>query len=225
MTAPMPYPLGQSGFTFEPSTWQPEVLAKMDTHHIVGIADDPRERTRFASTLHRFLSTQPNTEVCILHGRSIFDIEGLCAQLECLIPSDTPLTRTIDGPGGVASFLRKHPIISGHPPIRRRYFIYHDADILARANPDLFGQIAEVFAGVAGELEFAMGESTLLQRCLYLGGNALENEARSPESRLHTWSSDGPGIPFWSLVTGLDQPPTTLCSIETLIASSGQRIA
>ena len=221
----MSFSLGKPEFQFEPSTWQPEVLAKMDTHHIVAIADDVRTRTRFASNFQRFLSIQPNTEVCILHGRSILTIEGLCAQLECLIPTDQ-LARTIDGPMGVATLLRKHPIITGHPPIRRRYFLFHDADVIARANPDLFADIVEVFAGVAGELEFAMGESTFLQRSLYLGGQALEAEARSPDSRLHTWSPENtPGIPFWSLVTGLKQPRTTLCSIEALVASNGQRIA
>lgn len=202
---------------FEPSTWQPEVLARLDTHHVVAVTDDARARTRFATSFQRYLNFQPHTEVCVLHGRSILDLEGLCAQLERLLPTDE-LTRSIDGPNGVASILRLQHAPPGHPTLRNRYFIFHDADVLARLNPELFGEIVEVFAGVAAELEYGPSESALIQRCLYLGGSALAREARRPESRLHTWGEDGPGIPFWSIVTGLDQPSTTLCSIDTLLA-------
>ncbi len=212
----MPISFGTTQFTFEPCTWQPEVLAKLDTHHIAAVTNDLRARTRFAANFQRFLATQPHTETCILHGRSILDLEGLCAQLERLIPTEE-LARTIDGPKGIASLLRTHPATPGHTPIRNRYFIFHDADVLARLNPELFGRIVEVFAGVAAELEYAATESILIQRCLYLGGQPLEDEARRHDSRLHTWTDDGPGIPFWSLVTGLDSPNTTLCSIDALL--------
>ena len=208
--------LGTSSFIFEPCTWQPEVHAKLDTHHIAAVTNDLRARTRFAANFQRFLATQPFTEVCILHGRSILDLEGLCAQLERLIPVDE-LARTIDGPKGVASILRSRSIAPGHAPIRNRYFIFHDADVLARLNPVLFGRIVEVFAGVAAELEYASAESSVIQRCLYIGGEALEAEARRHDSRLHTWADDGPGIPFWSLVTGLDHPSTSICSIDALL--------
>lgn len=210
--------MNTSPILFEPSTWQPEVLARLDTHHLVAVTDDLRARTRFAASFQRFLNTQPNTEVCVLHGRSILDLEGLCAQLERLLLTDE-LARTIDGPKGVASILRSQQSLPGHPALRNRYFIFHDADVLARLNPALFGEIVEVFAGVAAELEYGACEGVLIQRCLYLGGSALEKEARRPDSRLHRWDDEGPGIPFWSLVTGLDRPNTSLCSIDTLLES------
>jgi len=210
--------INTSPFLFEPSTWQPEVLARLDTHHVVAVSEDAHARTRFATGLQRFLSTQPNTETCVLHGRSILDLDGLCAQLERLLPNEG-LARTIDGPKGVASILRTHQPLPGHPVLRNRFFIFHDADVLARLNPVLFGEIVEVFAGVAAELEYGTNETSLIQRCLYLGGPALEREARRPSSRLHTWGDDGPGIPFWSLVTGLDQPNTSICSIDNLLAA------
>lgn len=190
------------------------MLSKLDTHHIVGWSPNTAQRTRFGARMKQFLDAQTGTEVLVLHGRGIHDLEGFCSQLERLIPTDH-LARTVDGASGVASILR----IAGGTlgtPIRQRYFLWHDADLLMRQDPHLFDQLVEVIAGVSAELEFGR-EGGLLQRCLYLGGRGLADQARDPKSRFHRWEEDGPGVPFWSLVSGEDRPSTALCAIDTLM--------
>lgn len=209
---------GTTGFVFERSTWQPEVLAKLDSHHIAAWSGDVASRTRFGASLQQFLVAQPGTEVCVLHGRSILDLEGLCSQLERLIPVEK-LARTVDGPKGLASILRTRAAIHSRTPIRQRYFLWHDADVLIRHDPALFGDIAEVIAGVSAELEYAGDSALLIQRCVYIGGQRLADDARDPDSMLNRWADDGPGVPFWSLVTGEESPMTALCSIESLVES------
>lgn len=205
---------GSSRFVFAPITWEPEVLSKLDTHHLVAWSPATTQRTRFGTRMKQFLDAQTGSEVLVLHGRGIHDLEGFCAQLERLIPADH-LARTVDGASGVAAILR----LSGcafASPIRQRYILWHDADVLMRQDPFLFDELVEVIAGVSAELEFGR-EGGPLQRCLYLGGRALAERARDPQSRFHRWEEDGPGVPFWSLVSGEERPCTALCSIDTLL--------
>ncbi len=208
---------GTTGFVFEQSTWQPEVLVELESRHLVAWSGDSKLRTRFGGSLGQFLSAQAGTEVCVLHGRSILDLEGLCAQLERLIPVER-LARTVDGPKGLASILRSRGSgYSGHA-LRQRYFLWHDADVLLRHDPGLFGQVAEVIAGVSAELEYAGDGALMIQRCVYIGGHRLADAARDADSMFNRWGDDGPGVPFWSLVTGEEAPMTALCSIDSLIA-------
>lgn len=209
---------GTSGFVFEPCTWQPEVLAKLETHHLAACSTGLGLRTRFGASLQQFLAGQPGTQVCVLHGRSILDLEGFCAQIERLIPTDW-LARTVDGSHGVASILRSRSDMGSRAPVRQRYFLWHDADVLLRRDPRLFGQLAEVIAGVSAELEFAGDAQLVIQRCVYIGGDRLADEVRDPASMLNRWADDGPGVPFWSLVTGEDHPSTALCSIDALLGA------
>lgn len=205
---------GSSRFVFAPITWEPEVLSKLETHHLVGWSPKTASRTRFGTRMKQFLDAQSGTEVLVLHGRSILDLEGFCAQLERLLPAEQ-LARSIDGASGVASILRADSGAYG-APVRQRYFLWHDADLLMRSDPRLFDQIVEVMAGVSAELEY-ISDSGILQRCVYLGGRSLAERARDPESRFHRWEPDGPGVPFWSLVSGEDRPSTAICSIDTLM--------
>ena len=209
---------GTTGFVFEQSTWQPEVLVELESHHIAAWSADSVLRTRFGASLQQFLVTQAGTEVCVLHGRSILDLEGLCAQLERLIPVEA-LSRTVDGPKGLASILRSRGGVHSRIPTRQRFFLWHDADVLIRRDPELFGQVAEAIAGVSAELEYADDGALMIQRCIYIGGHRLAEESRDPESMLNRWADDGPGVPFWSLVTGEESPTTALCSIDSLIES------
>ncbi len=209
---------GTTGFVFERGTWQPEVLVKLESHHIAAYSPDTGSRSRFGASLQQFLVAQAGTEVCVLHGRSILDLEGLCAQLERLIPVDR-LARTVDGPNGLASILRTRGGSHARVPTRQRYILWHDADVLIRHNPELFGRVAELIAGVSAELEYTGDGSLLIQRCVYIGGSRLAEMARDPESMLNQWDDDGPGVPFWSLVSGEDAPMTALCSIDSLLES------
>ncbi len=207
---------GSSRFTFAPISWEPELLSKLESHHVVAWSADSSLRTRFGVRLKQYLDAQPATEVLILHGRGIVDLEGFCAQLERLIHTER-LERTIDGANGVASILREDGGGLHGSPIRQRFFLWHDADILHRSNPELFAQLVEVIAGVSAELEFGNTGGMLVQRCLYFGGRSLAEYAKQPGSRFQQWEEDGPGVPFWSLVSGVDAPSTMLCSIDALM--------
>jgi hypothetical protein len=207
---------GSSRFVFAPIQWEPELLTKLESHHVVAWSGDSSKRTRFGVQMKQFLDAQGGTEVLVLHGRGILDIEGFCSQLERLIPAER-LARTVDGAHGVASILRHDGGGMIGSPVRQRFFVWHDADVLLRSDPELFGQVAEVLAGVSAELEFGSDRGMLLQRCIYIGGRALAEYAREPMSRFQAWEEDGPGVPFWSLVSGVDRPATTLCSIDALL--------
>lgn len=204
-----------SGFVFEPCTWQPEVCSKLESHHLVAWSPDTRSRTRFAAALQSYLQTQPATELCVLHGRAILDLEGFCAQLERQVLADD-LTRTIDGPRGIVSALRQRSTLPGRPSARQRYILWHDADVLARARPALFGDLVEAICGVSGELEFAGDGSLFLQRAVFIGCDRLRELARAEGSACRAWKDEG-GVPFWQLVTGLDSPPVSVCSIDALM--------
>ncbi len=207
---------GTTGFVFEPCTWQPEVLARLETHHIGGWSPDGGLRARFGAQLQQFLAAQTGTEVLVLHGRAIMSLEDLCAQLERLIAVER-LARTIDGAGGVAALLRSRSTPAWASAARQRFFLWHDADMLLRRDPGLFGRVVEVIAGVSAELEYAGDARLLIQRCVYLGGALLADEVRDPGSMFNRWGDDGPGVPFWSLVSGEPRPMTALCSIDEIM--------
>ena len=207
---------GMSGYVFEPVSWHAEVRARLDDRHMVAWSDDPALRVRFAVGLQNFLATQSMTSVCVLHGRAISTIGDLCDQLERLVPV-TKLSRTIDGPNGVASLLRSRVSVMGHGAERVRIFVWHDSDLLLRRDPVLFNEVVEVIAGVSAELEYSDEGSVLVQRGVYMGGSRLADEARRVESRLNSWSDDGSGLPFWGLVSGLGSPRTALCRVDQLL--------
>lgn len=208
--------LATSGFFFEPCTWQPEVCGKLESHHLVAWSRDPRARARFAVSLQSYLQTQPATEVCVLHGRAILDLEGFCAQLERQVLVDD-LARTVDGPRGVVAALRRHAVQPGHPTPRLRVFLWHDADVLERARPGVFADLVEAIVGVSAELEFSSDRALFLQRAVFLGPDRLRDSARRPDSPFRAWQDEGGGVPFWSLVSGLDLPPVSVCSIDSLM--------
>jgi hypothetical protein len=212
---------GHQGFVFEPITWQPEVLARLNDRHLVAWGDDIAVRSRFAASFQQYLSSMSDTQVCVIHGRAIQTLNDLCDQLERLIPVDK-LSRSVDGPWGVSSLLRQRSSVPGRRSERMRVFVWHDADLLVRRDRALFQDVIEVMAGVSAEMEFADDGAVLVQRCVYVGSSAMEREARRVDSRLNSWSGSLAGeIPFWELVSGQATPRTTLCGIDRLLADSG----
>lgn len=209
--------LAPSGLFFEPCTWQPEVVQKLETHHLVAWSRDVRVRTRFAASLQSYLQTQPATEVCVLQGRAILDMDAFCAQLERQIALDHDLARTVDGPRGIVAALRERSHLPGRPAAHQRIILWHDADILERARPALFADIAEAITGVSAELEFG-GEDPgmFIQRAVFLGCERLRDAARRDHSPFRAWRSDG-DTPFWTLVSGVQLPPVSVCSVDALM--------
>ena len=205
----------QSETPFAVVEWQPDVMAMLDDHHLVAWSKSSYRRLQFSATLQQFFGAQRDTDVCVLHGRYINDLESFCTQLERLLPGP-PLERRIDGPSWVTSLLRSRHTFRGHAAARYRYIVWNDADVLLGADHRLFGALADALAGVAAECEYASDDLLLLQRVAFVGGRALEVYADDARGQFRCWLPDTIGEPFWKLVTGLDVPPVLRYAIDGL---------
>jgi hypothetical protein len=195
--------------------WQADVTQLLDDHHMVAWSDLPQRRTQFAVSLGQFLGSQRDTEVCVFYGRHITDLESFCYQLERAIPGPS-LVRRIDGPSGVVALLRARASFRGRPETKYRYYVWHDADVLLKANHRLFGQLVDAMAGVAAEAEYVSDDLLLLHRAVFVGGSVLDVYAEDPKSQFHRWLVDEHGEPFWKVVTGIEAPPFLRYRIDLL---------
>ncbi len=205
----------QSETPFAVLEWQPDVMAMLDEHHLVAWSRSTYRRLQFTATLQQFFGAQRDTDVCVLHGRFINDLDTFCTQLERLLPGP-PLERRVDGPSGVTNLLRSRHTFRGHAAARYRFIVWNDADVLLRAEPRLFGALVDALAGVSAECEYASDDLLLLQRVAFIGGRALEEYADDDRGQLQRWLPDTIGEPFWKLVTGLETPPIMPYSIDGL---------
>jgi hypothetical protein len=200
--------------------WQPEVVQRLDEAHLVAWSDSVRRRVQFGSQLAAFLSRQRDTEVCTLYGSCVTCLESFCNQLERSIPG-RQLLRRIDGPGGVTSLLRSRAETAVRIPSKYRFYIWHDADELLRADRGLFGRLADAIMGVAAEAEYASDDLLLLHRAVFVGSSRLELYSQDPYGQFCVWASDGVGgahaEPFWQLVTGVDHPPVERVALDSLL--------
>ncbi len=195
--------------------WQPEVTQMLDEHHLIASSDTPRQRLHFAASLAQFLESLRHTEVCVFYGQFIRDLDSFCHQLERAIPGE-PLERRISGPRSVTAMLRTRQTYPGRAPNRYRYYIWHDADVLVRADHGLFGRLVDALAGVAAEAEYVDDDALLLHRSVFIGGGLLDVYADDPKGQLQRWHDDGHAEPFWEVVTGIDRPPTRRLRIDSL---------
>ena len=205
----------QDDAAFGAIEWQPDVMARLDFEHLVAWSHHSLTRTRFAATLQQFLGSQPDTDVCNFYGRYITDLESFCHQLERMLPAP-PLRRQIDGPRGVTESLRSRHSFRGRSIARQRFYVWHDADHLIEHDRDLFGRIADALMGVAAEAEFVSDDLLLIQRCVFIGGDALKSYADDTRGQLRAWRPDAFGAPFWSVVTGLEAPPVQVAEVASL---------
>ncbi|MFM9995807.1 MAG: hypothetical protein ACKVU4_08405 [Phycisphaerales bacterium] len=204
-----------SGWFAPEVAWPPGVVQLLDENHLVASSDVPRHRASFASTLERFLLGLGHAEVMTLQGRYIGDLESFCSQLERLFPGERP-ERRIDGSRGVTALLRSRDGARGLTPIKHRFYLWHDADFLLRADPVLFGRLVDALAGVAAEAEYASDDRLLLHRVAFVGGPLLDSYARYEDGQFRCWFDDEMGDPFWRVVTGLERPPVRRVSIDAL---------
>lgn len=205
-----------SGLPLKPIEWQPEIVQLTDEAHLVAFSEFPRRRVEFASALASFLSRQRDTEVCILHGQFITDLDSFCVQIERQIPGPQ-LLRRIDGSMGITSLLRQRSVNAVRTPSKYRYYIWHDADVLLKANRQLFGRLADCIAGVAAEAEYVTDDLLFLQRAIFLGSSLLDLYGEDPASQFNLWAPDDDGgEPFWSVVTGIQNPSFIRYNIDTL---------
>ena len=125
----------------------------------------------------------------MLDGSRITDLASFCNQLERAIGFDR-IERRIDTPTGVVGTLRRRHTPRGEQPVKRRYYLWLDADVLLRRDHKLFGRLVDALAGVAAEHEYANEDLLLLQRAIFVGGPSLDMYAEDPRGQFRSWWSD-----------------------------------
>jgi hypothetical protein len=193
--------------------WPTEVGQLLEEHHLAAWSHHRAEQERFASTLGEALAGIPDTEVIVLHGSRIRDLSSLGEQLGAVGDGDDgPLT--IDGPGGLIAWLRRRPGEGAASAVKRRYYLWRDADTLLRHDPALFGRVVDAIAGVAAEAEYASEDLLLIHRAIFVGGPALDVYAEDERGQFRSWLREDGERPLWEVVSGLMRPPVLPYRIE-----------
>jgi hypothetical protein len=180
--------------------WYPQAEALLDEHHVVAVSGAEATRIRFGSYVAVQAEQMVHVEVCPIYGRYVRTLEDLAYMLSRSMPTRGPAAPTLEG---LIDLMRGH-----RRTTKRRYIIWHDADVLAGADAELFGQVADVMMGVAAEQEYASEDLLILSRCLFLGGPGLAGCAA-----FSRWWSEGAEPALWQVVSGLDVPPVQRVSI------------
>jgi len=187
------------------SPWPVDVLQLLEEHHLCAWSPSEERRAKFGVDLAWHLSRLRETQICVLNGSKITDLASFCNQLERGI-GFSRIERRIDTPTGVVGALRRRHTPKGQQPVKRRYYLWLDADVLLRRDHRLFGRLVDAIAGVAAEHEFANEDLLLLQRAIFVGGPALDMYAEDPRGQFRTWWSDDGEDPLWHVVTGVAAP-------------------
>lgn len=162
-------------------------------------------RRKFGVDLAWHLSSLDDTQVCVIEGTRVYDLASFCTQLERAMGFER-IERRIDTPTGIVGTLRRRPTRKGERPIKRRFYIWLDADALLRRDHLLFGRLVDAIAGVAAEHEYANEDLLLLQRAVFVGGPSLDVYAEDPRGQFRAWWSDDGEDPLWRVVTGVESP-------------------
>lgn len=199
--------------------WPTEVAQLLEEHHLVAWSHTQPERDRFGATLAEYLGSLAETEVCVLHGRLIGDLVSLHEQLaRCAVPPDMPADApaSIDGPHGLLALLRRRWGDGAGASIKRRYYIWNDADAMLRRDPAMFGRVVDAMTGVAAEAEYASEDLLLIHRAVFIGGPALDVYAEDPRGQFRSWLREEGERPFWEVVSGLKRPSVLPYHIATV---------
>jgi hypothetical protein len=187
--------------------WPVDVLQLLDEHHLCAWSPSEDRCRQFGVDLAWHLSGLDDTQVCVLEGSRIIDLPTFCAALAASLGIER-LERRIDTPGGVVGTLRRRlqPAARGSAPIKRRYYLWLDADVLLRRDPELFGRLVDAIEGVAAEDEYVRQETLLLQRAVFIGRPALNAYAEDPRGQFRRWLGEHDGTPGWGAITGVVAP-------------------
>lgn len=211
------------------SPWPSDVAQLLEEHHLVAWAHGAAEREKFARVLAASLRAMPDTQVCELDGRKITDLQSLMTELSRGLGESTG-EATIDGANGLLAILRQRPpepaatgagaagsAAAGGSgvwsAIKRRYYIWNEADLLLRKDPALFGRAVDAITGVAAEAEYASEDLLLIHRAVFVGGPALDVYAEDPRGQFRSWLREitdqghAEDRPLWEVVSGLKRPP------------------
>lgn len=185
------------------SAWQVDAAQLLEEHHLAAWAHVEAHRTRFGSELATYLGRLDDTQVCELPGSAITDIFSFCNFLERSIQNGR-VRRSIDARGGIVDALRS--VSDRARNFKRRFIIWHDADVLLRHDHKLFGRLADAMMGVSAELEYASEDLLLIQRVVFVGAPSLDLYAEDPRGQFRRWYAERNEEPLWKTVTGVSAP-------------------
>ncbi len=203
--------LRQTSDRHDASDWLARAAQVLEEFHLIAWSRNLGLRERFGLEMAWYLQRMPQAQTCVINGAVVRGLDGFCRQLERVLPSAHPLERRIEGPGGVIERLRKRskewPIRGDADIVKHRYYVWRDADVLLRAEPETFGRLVDALTGVAAESEYASEDRLLIHRAVFIGGPALDVYAEDPRGQFQRWHSDGDEEPLWVTVSGLKAPP------------------
>lgn len=206
------------GRPIEVVPWQLRVLQLLEEHHVCAWSGDPAERRRFVNNLSWHLRHLNQTQVCVLDGSKIRDLQSFCSVLEAQLGFGR-MARQIDSPLGVVGSLRRRPAPDGTEPIKNRYYIWSEAHILLKTDPELFGRLVDALVGVAADDEYVSEDLLLLHRAVFVGTSSLDVYAEDPRGQFRRWWSDRGEPGFWQVRTGVAAPKLVSRSIESVVTA------
>lgn len=180
------------------------LMRGLDETHMVIWGEVPAQREHALLLCREMLSAIPETQTVELNGAAMTDIRSSRAALAESLPG--PLDRepgpSFDGPSGVLSRLREPPPPIGGAHIKRRYYLWHDADVLLTSSPASFSVMIDAIAGVAAESEYASDDLLLIQRLVLIGGPDLAMCYADEHGPLRSWRHTSP----WAKQTKIAAP-------------------
>lgn len=193
--------------------WLLDTGQLLEEKHLVAWSRSVNDRNLFGTRLAAHLFDMRDTQVHQFHGSSITDKYSFCSQLERAIENDH-IKRVIEGPNGIVDALRESLETAS---IKRRFFVWHDAHVMLRADPKAFARLVDALAGVCAESEYVSEDRLVIQRLIFIGAPSLDLYAEDARGQFCAWYSEQGEKPLWQCITGLKRPPFLRYAIDSSV--------
>ncbi|MBX3358244.1 MAG: hypothetical protein KF745_07435 [Phycisphaeraceae bacterium] len=207
-------------------SWPAELARRLEERHIAAWSRSRDDQALFAASFGDYLRSFPDTDVCEIDGRGVADLGVFCSRLRSGMSGVDPagdLRPSIDGPDGLVAFLRTRWSECAFPAVRRRFYLWHHADELLRADAALFGTIVDAITGVAAEAEYTGDDLLVIHRAVFVGSAALDMYAEDPRGQFRGWLREGQGRPLWQVITGVRRPRVAAFHIPHIVGDPASR--
>lgn len=184
--------------------WEMDVVQLLEEHHMVAWSPRSWVRAAFCARITEHLRMIDDTQVCVVHGYGVIDAGSFARQVALALGGESG--RGLSGES-LPDVLRRRYTRPGERPVKRRYYLWTDADLLLRRDHRCFGAVVDALAGVAAESEYASDDLLLLHRAIFVGGPALDVYAEDRRGQFCTWLREEDEEPFWRVVSGVENPP------------------
>lgn len=193
------------GVVAEP--WWFRVASALEEQHVCAWSPSAAARRAFVAKLGAALESIEGTRVCVLDGSKMTDLASVCGQVGLAAGLGSVAPR-LGGPDGLLAALRRRPESApGEGPVlKRRFFVWTEAQTLLRSDPAMLGRVVDAIAGVAAEDEFVGDDLLLIQRLVLVGTAAVDVYAEDPRGQLRRWWGPEGEPTAWGLITGRAGP-------------------